>query len=237
MGEGLPGSHVLHLARDHGVFGGKHFLCIIIVDGMVHFDDGAVCGVLMAHAGKAVEGIAPEDAHIGVQCLEKLLAVLLVDLDIVHRDQHAPGVILGRGILLELHDLIVNRGRSADRELAQIHRQVILRLNGIRSSVGRLLHKFQAFQAKARRVCDVVRAIGDELTKRRLPVGGVGAIRRRGRRERPIPPRDHAEILILQCKRPAVQHGLLHGIVRRPYVPHIGKHLRGKRTKQQAKCQ
>ena len=84
--------------------------------------------------------------------LEKLLAVLLVDLDIVHRDQHAPGVILGRGILLELHDLIVNRGRSADRELAQIHRQVILRLNGIRSSVGRLLHKFQAFQAKARRV-------------------------------------------------------------------------------------
>ena len=164
--------------------------------------------------------------------MEKLLAVLLVDLDIVHRDQHAPGVILGRGILLELHDLIVNRGRSADRELAQIHRQVILRLNGIRSSVGRLLHKFQAFQAKARRVCDVVRAIGDELTKRRLPIGGVGAVRRRGRRERPIPPRDHAEILILQCKRPAVQHALLHGIARRPYVPHIGKHLRGKRTKQ-----
>ena len=228
LGEGFPGADVLHLARDYRVSGGKHRLFIVIVDGMAHLDDRAVCGVPVAHAGKTVEGVAPQDFHIGVQCLEKLLAVLLVELDIVHRDQHTPGVVLSRCLLLELHDLIVNGGRSADREFAQIDRQIILRMYGLCLAVWRPIHKFQAFQAKARRVRGVVRTIGDELAERCLPIRGVGTVRRWSRRERTILPCNHTKIVVLQHQRPAAQRALLHGsAVSRQNIPRKGLCLRG----------
>ena len=143
--------HILQLAGDDGAFGGKHRLFIIIKNGAAQLEGGAVRGLGMPHGGKAAEGIAPENAHIGVQRLKERLAVLLVDPDIVNGYHHAPA-LLGQLVLLKLHQLMVHGGRPANGELGQIDRQVIVRPDGLCRAVGRLVHKGQAFQAQACRM-------------------------------------------------------------------------------------
>ena len=172
--------HILQLAGDDGAFGGKHRLFIIIKSGASQLEGGAVRSLGMPHGGKAAEGIAPENAHIGVQRLKERLAVLRVDPDIVNGYHHAP-VPGGRCVFLELHKLIIHGGRPAHGELGQIDRQVIVRPDGLRRAVGRLVHKGQAFQTQTCRVRDVPGAIGDKVAVRRLPVCGIGAFRRRSR--------------------------------------------------------
>ena len=177
--------HIFQLAGDDGAFGGKHRLFIIIINGAAHLEGGAVRGLGMPHGGKAAEGIAPENVHIGVHRLKKRPAVLHVEPDIVNGYHHAPAPG-GQLVLLKLHQLIIHGGRPAHGELGQIDRQVIVRPDGLCRAVGRLAHKGQAFQAQAcrmrgRLLVIAVARIGNEVAVRRLPVRGVGAFRRRSR--------------------------------------------------------
>ena len=115
----------------------------MIVDGAAQLEGGAVRGVSVTHGGKAAESIAPEDAHIGFQCLKKLTAVLHIQYDIVHRRQHAP---CAGPALPELHDLIVDRGRSGGSKLLQIDCQVVLHLDGYCRAVWCFVHEFHTFR-------------------------------------------------------------------------------------------
>ena len=82
------------------------------------------------------------------------------------------------------------------------------------------------------------RTICDEIAKRRLPVYGVGAVRRRGRGKRAVLPHDHAEIVVSQFPRPAVQLFRCHGTaVDRLDVSQIGHNLRRQQAQQQTQRQ
>ena len=87
--ESSPGRQIFHLAGEYIAFGRLRFL-IHIVDGTVHLDGRTVCGVCVAHAGKAVEGIAPP-GHVRIT-ISHGRDVTAGDIDAVYGCQHTPGV-------------------------------------------------------------------------------------------------------------------------------------------------
>ena len=131
---------IFHLAGEHGVFGGKHFPRCMIVDGAAQPEGGAVSGVSVTHGGKAAEGIAPSHLKLNAQ---SAISIHAGDLDIVNARQHAP---CAGPALPELHDLIVDRGRSGGSKLLQIDCQVVLHLDGYCRAVWCFVHEFHTFR-------------------------------------------------------------------------------------------
>ena len=189
----------------------------------------------MTHGGKAAEGIAPSRLKLNAQ---RAIRIRAGDLDIVNARQNAPCAFRR-----QLCDLIVDRGRSCDGFPGHRGRQVVLHLDGICGSVGRFLHRADVFQAEFGGMHDIPLVISgalkcNKITIRHLPVCWVGAVRRRGRGERAVLPHDHAEIVVSQLPRPAVQLFRCHGTaVDRLDVSQIGHSLRGQQAQQQAQRQ
>ena len=97
--------HIHRRACDHGAFS-RRFPRFPIVVGAAQLDGGAVRGVCMSHAGKAVEDIAPLAGDIRAEFK------VAVKLNGVNRCQHAPCAFCA---LRVLHKLVVSDSRSGDR--------------------------------------------------------------------------------------------------------------------------
>ena len=226
---------IFHLAGEHGVFGGKHFLRCMIVDGAAQLEGGAVRGVSVTHGGKAAEGIAPSCLKLNAQ---RAIRIRAGDLDSVNACQNAPCAFRR-----QLYDLIVDRGRSCDGFPGHRGRQVVLHLDGLCSAVRRFVHRDDVFQAEFGGMHDIPLVISgalkcNKITIRHLPVCGVGAVRRRGRGERAVLPHDHAKIIVSQFPRPAGQRFRCHGTaVDRPNISQIGRGLHGQQAQQQTQRQ